>query len=372
MPIYSYKNNAGETLYRVAYRKPDHSQGTRRGFTRKRDAQEFLDNLQVSKRRGEYIDPRDSKVTIRELGETWIATQTHLKPSSFHSEESAYRVHVLPTWGDVPLKDIRFSKVQEWVSNLSTTKSASIVIRCHGILSRIIDLAVKDRRLLENPAKGVNLPKKGKKARAYLTHKQVQALAEASGQHSTLVYFLAYTGLRWGEAIGLKIKSLDLLKKRVSVSENAVEISGVIQVGTPKSHEFRTVPLPDFLLPMLGQLCEGKGRESLVFGDGHNYLSRSTTSRGWLDKAVKRCQEVDPDFPRVTAHDLRHTSASLAVSAGANVKALQKMLGHASASMTLDIYADLFDGDLDNVAEALNKARSESNVVKMLSRASNG
>jgi integrase len=62
----------------------------------------------------------------------------------------------------------------------------------------------------------------------------------------------------------------------------------------------------------------------------------------------------------VTPHDLRHTAASLAVSAGANVKAVQRMLGHASAAMTLDVYADLFDDDLEAVATALHDARARS------------
>jgi integrase len=70
---------------------------------------------------------------------------------------------------------------------------------------------------------------------------------------------------------------------------------------------------------------------------------------------VARCQHADPTFPRVTAHDLRHTAASLSVSAGANVKVVQRMLGHASAAMTLDTYADLFDSDLDSVAENVSK-----------------
>ena len=64
---------------------------------------------------------------------------------------------------------------------------------------------------------------------------------------------------------------------------------------------------------------------------------------------------ADPKFPRITIHDLRHTAASLAVAAGANVKAVQRMLGHASAAMTLDVYADLFDDDLDAVADALDR-----------------
>jgi hypothetical protein len=67
-------------------------------------------------------------------------------------------------------------------------------------------------------------------------------------------------------------------------------------------------------------------------------------------------------------HDLRHTAASLAVAAGANVKAIQKMLGHASAAMTLDIYADLFDDDLEAVATALDEAHARESVGKMWAR----
>ncbi|MGZ0713103.1 tyrosine-type recombinase/integrase (plasmid) [Coraliomargarita sp. W4R53] len=77
---------------------------------------------------------------------------------------------------------------------------------------------------------------------------------------------------------------------------------------------------------------------------------------GWFANAVKRAQAVDPSIPRLTPHDLRHTAASLAISSGANVKAVQRMLGHASAAMTLDTYADLFDDDLDAVATRLNEA----------------
>lgn len=84
-----------------------------------------------------------------------------------------------------------------------------------------------------------------------------------------------------------------------------------------------------------------------------------------FNAAVTRCMEKDETFPRLTIHDLRHTAASLAVSAGANVKSVQRMLGHASAAMTLDVYADMFDDDLDAVAVALNDGAAKSVVVKM-------
>ena len=70
----------------------------------------------------------------------------------------------------------------------------------------------------------------------------------------------------------------------------------------------------------------------------------------------------DPTFPIVTIHDLRHTAASLAISAGANPKAVQRMLGHASAAMTLDTYADLFEDDLDAVSVRLDAVRASAIV----------
>jgi integrase len=73
--------------------------------------------------------------------------------------------------------------------------------------------------------------------------------------------------------------------------------------------------------------------------------------RGWLDEAAETIGQ-----PGLTPHELRHTAASLAISAGAYVKAVQRMLGHASAAVTLDVYSDLFDSDLDAVSAALDLA----------------
>jgi len=75
-------------------------------------------------------------------------------------------------------------------------------------------------------------------------------------------------------------------------------------------------------------------------------------------RTVGEARAIDPTFPRGTIHDLRHTAASLAMSAGANVKAVQRMLGHASAAMTFDTYADLFDHDLDAVWDRLDEVRT--------------
>lgn len=115
--------------------------------------------------------------------------------------------------------------------------------------------------------------------------------------------------------------------------------------------------------PDAGTGAADKAPGHLLFGDGINHLRLPNSQDGWFANAVKRARAKHSAFPTVTPHDLRHTAASLAISAGANVKAVQRMLGHASAAMTLDTYADLFDDDLDYVADALSRARQAAPVV---------
>lgn len=117
------------------------------------------------------------------------------------------------------------------------------------------------------------------------------------------------------------------------------------------------MPLTESLANELSALMTGKARDDLVFTDQRGGVLRNSNWRSRVFKpAVEACREVDDRFPSITPHDLRHTAASLAVSAGANVLAVQRMLGHAKASMTLDVYADLFDGDLDSVSQKMDEA----------------
>jgi len=174
---------------------------------------------------------------------------------------------------------------------------------------------------------------------------------------ATVILFLAYTGLRWGEMAALKIGSFDMLRRRVTVTEAVAEVRGRLVWDTPKSHERRSVPFPAFLAPPLAALMEGRGRDDLMFAGPKGAVLRVSTFRPRVfAHAVARCQQTYRDFPTVTPHDLRHTAASLAISAGANVKAVQTMLGHKSAAMTLDTYSDLFPDDLDGVAARLDEA----------------
>jgi integrase len=365
--ITPYITAAGKR-YRVRYRTPDERQTDRRGFKTRKEAELFLATVEVQKSRGDYISPSAASARISELGAAWLANQGHLKPSSLRPVAIAWRVHVEPIWGRRRVADITFSEVQSWVIRFAagegTRRSATTVSRAYGILASILDVAVRDRRISSNPARGVKLPRPVRKEHVYLTHEQVADLAQGAGDHAALVRLLAYTGLRWGEAIGLRVKDVQLDERRIRVSVNAVEVGADIEVGTPKTHKRRSVPFPRLLQPDLEAQLMNKGAEQLVFSDDNgDYMRRTRVSggsRSWFKSAL-----ADAGLGPMTLHDLRHTAASLAISAGANVKAVQRMLGHASAAMTLDVYSDLFDDDLNAVSDRLDEAYARSVVGKM-------
>jgi integrase len=370
---YAYETQAGKR-WEARYRKPDGKTARKGGFMRKRDAEAYITTVESSKLQGSYLAPSDAQVTIGALGVQWLVRhRTAVKPSTFHSDESAWRVHVEPAWGGRKIGSIRHTEVAAWVAELSRDKSATTVKRCYGVLAAILDGAVRDRRIQTSPARDVKTPRKRLKPRAYLSHAQVERLAEASA-YPDFVRFLAYTGLRWGEAIGLEVQHVDLRKRRLNIENNAVHVNGHVVVGTPKPHERRSVFYPAFLEDALRKATTGKLANDLVWPSrAGGYLNPGNASSGWFAAACRRARATDviasqgsrerggdapKEMPRVTPHDLRHTAASLAISANANVKAVQRMLGHASAAMTLDTYADLFEDDLADVAAALDVQRA--------------
>jgi integrase len=253
---------------------------------------------------------------------------------------------------------------------LSTKSSPASTRKVHRVLSLVLALAVKDGRLARNPAADVNLPRVESSERRYLTHAQVLALADAAAtpagaskhrrldersidEYRLIVLFLAYTGVRFGEMAALRVRRIDFLRRRALIAES-VTLAGNRQVwGTPKGHERREVPIPEFLVDDLARHVAGKQPEELVFTGvrGGGALRSQIFRRAAFDRAA---DEIG--MRGLHPHELRHTAASLAIAAGANVKVIQQMLGHKSAAMTLDQYGHLFGDQLDQVAEALNAA----------------
>jgi len=359
-------STTGGRRYRVRYRLPDNSQTDKRGFKTKREAELFLANVEVAKSRGEFVSANQSRITVAEWAEQWLANQVQLKPSTRNGYESIVRSTIIPKWGTTPLAGLTHAGIQKWLAGESGRVAPSTTRSYHRVLSIMLKYAVRDGRMTRNPADGVKLPRVVSRKHGYLTHAQVHQFAELCGPDGDVVMFLSYTGLRWGEMAALRVMDLDMLRRRVNVDQAVTEVGYKLVYGTPKNHSRRSVPFPSFLSEMLAARCKGKKPSDFVFTSPQGGPIRNKNWRARrFEPAMATMLELHPDLVRLVPHDLRHTAASLAISAGANVKAVQKMLGHASAAMTLDVYADLFDDDLDAVGEALSAVGAPEVVGKM-------
>jgi len=364
---------AGGRRYRVRYRKPDRSQTDKRGFRTKREAELFLASVEVAKNSGRYIDPTRARVSIGDWMTRWVATRTDLRRSTFDRLEGVVRLHIVPALGPIAIGDLTRFDAQTWASKLSATQSPGSVRKIVNVLSAGLQVAVDDGRIPANPASRLKMPRQSKRRKKFLTHQQVAEMAAAvdakpAGEgYRLLVLVLAYTGLRWGELAGLRVRDLDFVRGRLDVHTTMVEVDGYMEESSPEDYEERSIPVPEFILEQLSIHIEEKHRTDHVFVSSKtgSVLRNRTFRRGWFNAAA---EEIG--IPGLTPHELRHTCASLAVSAGANVKALQRMLGHSSAKETLDTYSDLFDEDLDSVAVALNATGAALNVGKVWAKPS--
>ena len=310
-----------------------------------------------------WTDPALSGITFGALAERWLSTKASRSPKTVAGYRSLLETVVLPRWEAVPLREVRFDDLQVWVTDLTVGGSvrfegcglsASRVRQAHQLVSAVLKFAVKAKHLPANPADGVELPRLPESEQRYLTHEQLHRVAVASGQLRTLVLLLGYCGLRFGEAAALQVSDVDVKAGRIRVHRSVTYVrkTGLVE-GPTKNHTARTVPVPAFLSSLL--------ETEIADNDGGGLVFPSARTGGYLTMgqahyAFKRATAAVDGCGGVRLHDLRHTCASLAISSGANVKVVQRLLGHKTAVLTLDRYGHLFPDDLDAVAAAFDAA----------------
>ncbi len=356
--IRKYATKKG-TYYEVRYRTPDGRSTGKRGFARKMDADAWgAEHVTTAKAVGTYVHPTAGRAAVQDLWPAWIAAkQVRSKPAYIESLEGAWRKHVQPAWGARQVGSIRHAEVQEWVTSMSAQYSASVVLRAAGMLRSLLGTAVADRLIAANPADGLTLPRKRPKRHIYLAADELIRLADECSWRHDMILALGMTGMRWGEMVALRVGDVDIDHRRIRVERSATEVGGRIVMTETKTYERRSITYPRMLEQCLIARMEGRDVDDPLFTQPDGSVVRRrhgpTTPGTWFYAAKLRV--LGERVARsMTFHDLRHTAASLMVSAGANVKAVQRQLGHRSAAMTLDVYADLFDDDLDTVAERLD------------------
>ena len=333
--------------WQARYRAPDGSERAR-NFTRKVDAEALLATMEADKLRGEWTDPRRSRITFGEWSDRVQASRVNLAASTRDNDQSVIRSLILPTFQNTRLSAIEPAHIRAWIGDLvAAGYSPSTVRRAYTLLQLALNLAVEDGRLARSPCRRIALPKIEQSEKRFLSIEEVEHLAETiRPRYRAFVLAGAYTGLRPGELSALRTDRLDLQRRQLRVEE---------PLKTPAAR--RTVSFPPFLAEELTtHLNTYPGDDRLVFTAPEGGPLRLGLFRRRFWYPAVRASVGEPMRP----HDLRHTHVALLIAAGEDPYVISQRLGHASIRTTYDVYGHLFEGRDRQAADALQAARAQA------------
>lgn len=341
---------------------------TTQTFATKDAAELHAARVETGQADGNWITKDKAGITLNDLWDPWLASKSNISEKSKKDYISYWTRRVQPQWGNTPVSEIKAATITAWIATLTTTKgtteprplSASAMRKIGLLIHSMLDLAVELGYIHSNPTKTKTLPQQTKSERRYLRIDEVDALlAEAPTKEAKLLLeVMIMTGLRPGEAKALKVKDLDPTRGRLMIRRDVDDLG---RIDATKTRQHRDVPIGGEILLNLQQAAEGKDPESWLIPDERGKVW--TTAR-W--RVIWKNMMTYLGITNFVTYELRHTAASIAIAAGADVKTVQLMLGHASAVETLNTYGHLWEEGLSAIPGAM-----EAHMAKERARIAN-
>jgi integrase len=344
-------------------------QTSKSGFATKAAAQDALQQMV----RTLMTDVNLTSLTVREYLETWLTSEHALKPTTMALYTEFTTNYLVPHLGQIRLLELRAHHLDRMYANITVglrgrPLSPSTIRRIHGVLRSALNTAVKRRLIPYNPAEHIELAPENPKRPKPWTPEQSQAFLQhvAEDRLANLYHLMLVTGMRRGETVGLRWEDVDLDGECLFVIQQITDVNGRSMVSTPKTKRGqRLVPIDAETVAMLRRQRETQNLERAAWGPAWNEAGLIFTRE---DGRPLRPEYVTRDFqalalkaglPVIRLHELRHTNASLALSAGVDLKVVSERLGHSQIAITADLYTHVNSGPgraaADQIARALRR-----------------
>ncbi|MET4078706.1 site-specific integrase [Janibacter sp. UYMM211] len=316
-------------------------------------------------------ETEEERNTFASYARAWLAGRHELRASTKASYTTAIERHLIPAFGETLLPDITVSSVRAWFASYED-RTPTARAHAYQVLGAIMAQAEDDELIARSPVR----IKAGGRSRVrrepeVLTRAELFALADAMPEkHRALTLICGLCGLRFGEAVALRRRDVDLEDGTITVARTAIRADGKKIAGPPKTAAGkRTVAMPPSVVKALREHLRDQpvsGRNALVFPGANGELLAPTALYGRAARIERRGRKtyVKKAYgffaareaigrPDLNWHDLRRTAATLGAQAGATVREMQHRLGHATGDMAL--YYQRATGDRDRaVAEAMD------------------
>ncbi|MCH7608087.1 MAG: site-specific integrase [Chloroflexi bacterium] len=339
---------------------------------RRADADKRLRALLTSADKG--IAPRTDKVTVREWAAKWLAEYVvpNTKQRTLERYRTVIRLHIEPSLGHVQLLKLSPSDVRGFEAGLTakgmSPKGVEVV---HGVLSGMLKFGMRDEVIWRNVCQAVTPPKVTRSELVLPDVAQVRGILERAWREqpaiAPMLHLIAYTGLRRGEALGLRWGDTDLEEGTIQVVQTVQRSTDKgVMIQTPKTNAGRRViDLDPGTVEVLRahhgtQLLQRMQAEKawqdndLVFPDALGRPMNPMQLTRWFKRLAAR-----GGLPKARLHDLRHFHATILLQAGENPVIVSKRLGHKKVATTLDLYAHVLPGWQKQTAAAFAKVMDE-------------
>ena len=335
-------------------------------FPTKTDATRFLAVVEADIARGLYIDPRAGRVTFAEWADRWLARPGKRAASTARDRQAlaAFRPHL----GSVLLVGLTPGLIQEVVDLRSKVAAPATVARDFSALRAAINAAVNADLIARSPARNIALPRVVHSEHTELSPSQLVSLVdELPGHYRVLVLVGAVLGLRWGEAVALRVRDVDFMRQTVTIAQTVEELSGRLSI-VPEAKtrsSLRTLAVPKFLMDELTRhLKEYRpdviGRhldpEALIFVGPRG----GTLRRRFGERILQPAGERAGISTNLTFHALRHCAVTAMADAGVPYNVTQARAGHSTARMTMEVYSHRTTAADRVAAEALQSHFGEA------------
>jgi integrase len=366
----------GPVHWRARYRDSngrEHSET----FERRIDAERFLERTGADVQRGDWIDPALRRTSFNEWASAWWTTTVRLRPTTRRGYHQLLHGHVLPYFGGRPLASIDYMDVEEFIAaKLNEGRLGPKRIRdAVSVVSLVMKASVQSGVRRDNPAAGHHVTIRRKRIRQgdVLTMEEIHRLVEhVVDPYKPAVWLLVLTGMRPAELCGLKVRSVDLIRHSVAITETLLPVSGYgdqrlqLVAGPPKTEAGdRSVPIPGWLCEDLAEMLAARAttRQSAIGRDEPLFVNRAgqPLNRDKFRETVIRPALRAAGLPEeLRTYDLRHGHASMLIDMGVNPLVVAQRMGHSDPSVTLREYGHLFEGVQERVSEQLDELRQRT------------
>ncbi len=356
----------GHKRYVARYLGPDGREHTK-SFERRRDAVDWLGVSEAGIRRGDWIDPASTRLTVGEWCEQWYAGRIGIAPATLDSYRTMLDVDLLPVFGEIRLRSLSTQQIRTWVRGMTTnrpwvTPPAALAVSTastrRAVFASILRAAVEEGALARSPMLGVKSPQRAVETgpldpEALPTAAQVWALHDAAAPLiAEAIIVAAGSGLRQGEILGLRARNARLLRRELEVLEQIRTVAkGQPEYAPPKSpRSRRRIPVGDEVCHAIARhLAQWPAEpdQSVFRREDGGLWRRTTFAYAW--KAAKAAAGVSQS---VRWHELRHFYASTLIDGGASVREVMDRMGHTSAEETIARYSRLWP-DRDETTRAI-------------------